>query len=111
MLSELVSRDPDLAAIVRRLVECYGPERIYLFGSRARAGAGADSDYDLVVLVPDDADVDRRDCGRFYRNQLGLRRGADVVVTTSSSFDAKAVRVPSSLPATVLREGALLYAA
>ena len=27
------------------------PERIYLFGSRARGNAGADSDYDIMVVV------------------------------------------------------------
>ena len=47
--------DPLLAEIVRRLVEAYQPERIYLFGSKARGDAGADSDYDLMVVVPDDA--------------------------------------------------------
>ncbi len=111
MLSTLVSRDPDLAAIVQRLVDCYGPERIYLFGSRATENAGPDSDYDLFVLVSDHADAEHRDCALFYRNQLGLRRGADVIVSTRSSFEHRAARVASSLPATVLREGELLFAA
>jgi Integrase core domain/Nucleotidyltransferase domain len=46
------SGDPILAEIVRRLIEALQPERIYLFGSRARGEAGADSDYDLMVVVP-----------------------------------------------------------
>jgi len=33
-----------LAEIVRRMVEVYRPERIYLFGSTARGDAGPDSD-------------------------------------------------------------------
>jgi hypothetical protein len=40
---------------VRRLVEAYHPERIYLFGSKARGDAGPDSDFDLMVIVSDDA--------------------------------------------------------
>ncbi|PYO54511.1 MAG: hypothetical protein DMD83_22120, partial [Candidatus Rokuibacteriota bacterium] len=46
--------DRTLVEIVRRLVEAYRPDRIYLFGSRARGTAGAESDYDLLVVVPDD---------------------------------------------------------
>ena len=44
--------DPILAEIVRRLVEAYRPERIYLFGSVARGDAGPDSDYDIMMLCP-----------------------------------------------------------
>ncbi|HAM59033.1 MAG TPA: hypothetical protein DCQ64_27910 [Candidatus Rokubacteria bacterium] len=40
--------------MTRRLVATYRPERIFLFGSRARGTAGPDSDYDLLVVVPDD---------------------------------------------------------
>jgi uncharacterized protein len=109
--STLLEQDPHLDAIVRRLIECYQPVRIYLFGSVARGDSGPDSDYDLFVLVPDDAAGARRSSALFYENQLGLSRGADVLVATRESFDAKAARVVASLPATVLREGQLLYAA
>ena len=53
--SVLPHSDPTLSEIVRRLVDAYCPERIYLFGSRARGDAGAGSDYDLLLVVPDDA--------------------------------------------------------
>ena len=53
----LAASDPVLTEVVRRLVEAYSPERIYLFGSVARGEAGPDSDYDIMVIVPDD---DRR---------------------------------------------------
>ena len=47
--------DPKLAEIVKRLVEAYQPERIYLFGSKARDQANPDSDYDIMVVIPDSA--------------------------------------------------------
>jgi predicted nucleotidyltransferase len=47
-----IQQDPMLAEIVRRLVEAYQPERIYLFGSLARGEGGPDSDYDLMVVFP-----------------------------------------------------------
>jgi predicted nucleotidyltransferase len=111
MLSDAAKRSPDLAAIVQRIVDCYRPERIYLFGSHARGDARDDSDYDLLVLVPDDASAARRDAALFYANQIGLHRGADVVVATRSQFESYAERVASSLAAIVRREGVLVYAA
>lgn len=41
--------DRVLGEILRRLVDAFQPERIYLFGSKARDEAGSDSDYDLMV--------------------------------------------------------------
>ena len=35
METDILKRDPVLGEIVRRLVEAYQPERIYLFGSKA----------------------------------------------------------------------------
>ena len=43
--------DAVLAEIVSRLVACFQPERIYLFGSRARGDMGPDSDYDLLMVL------------------------------------------------------------
>ncbi len=51
--------DPNLADVVRRLVNAYRPERFYPFGSVARGDAGPDSDYDILVVVPDDALLER----------------------------------------------------
>jgi hypothetical protein len=57
---EILGQDPALAELAGRLVEAYVPERVYLFGSKARGDAGPDSDYDLMVIVPDDAPAERR---------------------------------------------------
>ncbi len=51
----LLTDDQVLAEIVRRLTEAFQPERIYLFGSKARGESGPDSDYDLLIVVPDEA--------------------------------------------------------
>jgi predicted nucleotidyltransferase len=110
MDTALLERDPKLAEIVRRLVDAYEPARIYLFGSLARGEAGPDSDYDLLVVVPDDAPAERKDGKLAYRVLWGTGAAADVVVWERSRFDRRA-RVVSSLPATVLREGKVLYAA
>lgn len=104
------AQDPVLAEIVRRLVEVYRPERVYLFGSAARGDAGPDSDYDLMVVVQDDASPALRDCSAAYRALRGLGVAKDVLVWTRASFDAR-LHLKASLPSTILREGKLLYAA
>ena len=49
-MKEAAIPDPQLAAVVQRLIEAYAPERVYLFGSSARGDAGPDSDYDILLV-------------------------------------------------------------
>ena len=109
MTDPILAGDGTLRAVVERPIEAYRPERIYVFGSMARGEAGPDSDYDLLLIVPDDAESDRRGSRLAYRALRGTGTAADVLVSTRSRFDARA-RVVASLPATVLREGRLLHA-
>ena len=102
--------DPVVAEVVRRLVEAYGPERIYLFGSAARGEAGPSSDYDILLVVPDDASTERLRARRAYEVLWGLGVAVDVLIWRRGAFDARA-SVRTSLPAVVLREGMLLHAA
>lgn len=104
------ANDPVLAEMVRRLVEGYRPERIYLFGSTARGDAGPDSDYDLLIVVPDDVPLNRRSPDLGYTVVEGLPRSGDFLVWTRRRFDSR-LHLKASLPSTVLREGKLLYAA
>ena len=102
--------DPTLAELLRRLVPAYQPERVYLFGSRARGEAGPDSDYDLLLVVADDAPPERRRSRLAYEVLRGTGVAADVLVCTRSWFDRRE-GLKASLPGTVLREGRLLHAA
>lgn len=109
-VSPRLDRDRTLAEIVRRLVDAYRPVRIYLFGSKARGDAGPDSDYDLVLVVPDDAPPELRRSRLAYEVLWGTGTAADVLVRTRGSFESR-LHLRASLPATVAREGELLYAA
>jgi len=102
--------DPTLAELLRRLVPAYLPERVYLFGSRARGEAGPDSDYDLLLVVSDDAPPERRRSRLAYEVLRGTGVAADVLVWTRQAFEAR-LGVVTSLPATVLREGQVLLGA
>jgi predicted nucleotidyltransferase len=104
--AEIVDRR--LAEIVRRLVEAYEPERIYLFGSEARGEAGPDSDFDLLVVVANEAPPERKRSRLAYERLWGTGIAADVLVWTKEGFDSR-LHLRASLPATVHREGKLLY--
>ncbi len=99
-----------LAGIVERLIDAYQPERIYLFGSKARGDYGPDSDFDLLVVVPNTAPDERKRSRLAYDRLWGTGTAADVLVWTRGRFESRA-HLRASLPGTVLREGRLLYAA
>jgi predicted nucleotidyltransferase len=100
--------DHELREVVHRLVEAYKPERVYLFGSKARGEGGPDSDYDLMVVVPDDAPPERRRSRLAYQVLRGTGTAADVLVWTRQAFDER-LHLRASLPYTIVSEGRLLY--
>jgi predicted nucleotidyltransferase len=103
-----MNRDDTISEVTKRLVKNYDPERVYLFGSAARGETGRDSDLDFCVVVPDNAaETASRPVNRSVLRGLGT--AVDVVFWTATDFDARAVHVAASLPATVVREGRLLY--
>lgn len=106
----MTAESPLLREIVTRLVEVYDPETVYLFGSAARGDATGDSDIDLLLIVPDDAAPERRRGVLAFHALRGIPVDVDVVVWTRGYFESRRP-VQSSLPATIWREGKLLYAA
>ena len=102
--------DQHLGQIMQRLVNAYQPETVYLFGSRGRDEGGPDSDYDLLVVVPSSPDPPYRRAQQAQELLWGLWDAADVLVLTRDEFDRLKTEA-SSIPATVLTEGRVLYAA
>jgi len=109
-LSASEAPDPVLDEIVRRLVEALHPERIYLFGSRARGDAGAESDYDLLLVMPEAQGPLRGLETLAYQSLRGTGAAADVLIQTHGYFESRR-HLKASLPATVEREGRVIYAA
>jgi uncharacterized protein len=105
---ELMTQDQAIVEITRRLVEYFHPERIYLFGSTARCEGGADSDLDFCVVLPDDAPPSLYRPG-VHRALWDVGTAVDVVRWPASDFDMRAAHVKASLPATITREGKVLY--
>ena len=107
---KLLERDAYLRKTVKSLVQHYKPIEIYLFGSKARGEDGPNSDYDLLVIVRDRVPREKRNQFQKLRGRLGLTEAIDVVIFTKEGFDSR-LEVKTSLPATVVGEGKLLYAA
>jgi predicted nucleotidyltransferase len=103
-----MNTEDTISEVTRRLVKSYDPERVYLFGSVARGKTGQDSDLDFCVVLPDYAtEMASHPVSRGALRGLGT--AVDVVFWTATDFDARATHVAASLPATVSREGKLLY--
>ncbi len=96
-----------LEIMTNRIVQGFQPERIILFGSRARGDANEQSDIDLLVVMPDG--TDRRPTAIAIHSALsGLGVAKDVVVTTPEEITRRGDLVGTVLrPA--LREGKILY--
>lgn len=108
METRTLGGDSVLDQAVERLVAALDPERIYLFGSHARGDAGPDSDYDFMVVVAGSTESSLARDRAGYRALLGLGIAKDVLVWTREEFESR-LHLKASLPATVVREGRLLY--
>lgn len=96
-----------LAEMVRRIVEAVRPERVILFGSRARGEARAGSDFDLLIVAPSELPRWRR-AARLYGLLAGLGVGKDLVWVTPEEV-GEWEGVSSHFLNTALREGVTLY--
>jgi uncharacterized protein len=103
----LLSISP-LGVLLERIRSYYGPEQIWLFGSRARGDARADSDWDLLVVVPDGTDDEQMDPLEAWRLQKNSGVYADVIPCRRSDFEDSR-DVVNNLCYEVAREGVLLY--
>ena len=94
--------------VIRRLVDEFHPETIYLFGSHAWGKPTADSDMDLLVIVSRSRQKPIQRAVRAQHSLRGVKASVDVLVKTRKEFEQYA-NVKASLEAQISREGKLLY--
>lgn len=78
--------DKCLNEIVRRIKEEVGPDKIILFGSRAKERNKVSSDYDICVLkkgVEDKRDLTKR----IYQRLFGVGTAVDIIVESPERFN------------------------
>jgi predicted nucleotidyltransferase len=96
-----------LREVVRRIRATAEPERIILFGSRARGEDRTGSDLDLLIVLNTALPRHKRPLP-FYRALAGLGVAKDIVVYTPEEVEDWKT-ASCSLVATALREGQILY--
>ena len=97
-----------LQEAVRRLRKAVMPERIILFGSRARGDGRPDSDFDLLVIAESDEPRWVRSAP-LYTLLADLPAEVEILVYTPEEV-REWEGVPQAFLTTALREGKVLYA-
>jgi len=96
-----------LSEVVRSILSVDTPQKILLFGSRARGDSRPDSDLDLLII--EDSELPRyRRSARYRRALCGLFPAKDVVVWTPEEVQ-EWQDVPNAFITRVLAEGKVLY--
>lgn len=102
--------DEQLDAIVQAIVEGVRPNRVILFGSRARGDAHRDSDYDIVVELP----FERAEYWTAHSKVIGALRAAerrvsvDVLVRQPGEIERKRDD-PGYMDWEIARDGIIVY--
>lgn len=99
--------DTQLEEIISRISEAIRPEKIILFGSRARGGARPDSDYDLLIVY--DGPLSKRDVKITVRRLFSLPDfSMDLFVISSDEFERQK-KVVSTVGRIASVEGLVCY--
>lgn len=98
---------PIIQEMVSRIAGQFHPQKIILFGSRARGETCQDSDVDLLIIAPSTEPRWRRAVA-VYRLLAGLGVPKDIVWWTPEEI-AEWREVKSHFIHTALREGKVLY--
>jgi len=97
----------DVAEMVRRIVERFRPEKVILFGSRARGAASPESDVDLLVVMRPRT-TRRRQAAEIDLALADRRLPLDLLVVTPEDLERDRDQ-PGTLLRPALREGKVLY--
>lgn len=92
--------------MVRRIVEGFHPEKVILFGSRARGDAAPHSDVDLLVVIPTNSKKETTLGIRMAVRAMGVSK--DIIVVTPEEFTRKRDAIGTIVHPAV-QEGIVLY--
>ena len=100
--------DKKLEKIIEKILEVITPDKIILFGSRAKGTACDDSDYDILVIKA--GIKNKREIGKkLYRNMLGTNASVDIIVEIPEIVEQYKDSV-GYIYKQILKEGKVVYA-
>jgi uncharacterized protein len=94
-------------ALLDPVVEYFRPQRVILFGSRARGESTRDSDIDLLVVVDDDTPLEKLTTRAGYEAHR-LNRAADVFPIRAETFERERA-IANTLAAEADADGIVVY--
>ena len=97
-----------LENVLRRLVDEFDPQTVWLFGSRASGRGRPASDFDLLFVAKPGGRFGSDDYELVIEPLRGLGVGCDVVPCSAEDF-AEGAAIRTSLVAQVLEHGRMLY--
>jgi uncharacterized protein len=92
------------------IVEYFKPQWEILFGSRARGEATRDSDIDLLVIVDDDAPLEKLSLKAMHDAAKSYPRAADVIPMRAATFE-RYRGIVGTLAAEADTDGVVVYGA
>jgi HEPN domain-containing protein len=92
------------------VVEYFKPQRVILFGSRARGEATRDSDVDLLVIVDDDTPPEKLSLKAMHDAAKSYPRAADVIPMRAATFEHNR-GIVGTLAAEADTDGIVVYGA
>jgi uncharacterized protein len=94
--------------LLDRLISHLNPQKVILFGSRARGKVHADSDWDFLVVMDNDAPAERLGWKALHEARKGIRAAIDIIPCRQSRFDDR-IDIVGSLPWIATTHGVVVY--
>lgn len=99
--------DTTLDKIIQKILEIITPEKIILFGSRAKNLNKEDSDYDILIIksgIKNKREISRK----IYRNLLGTNASVDIIIEMPEIIDKYKDSI-GYIYKNILQEGKVIY--
>ncbi|MFH0702160.1 MAG: nucleotidyltransferase domain-containing protein [bacterium] len=102
-----MTEDKKLKEIIDKIFQVIIPDKIILFGSRARGDAKKDSDYDLLI-IKSGIKNERKIAQDIHVNLIGVDESVDIIVKTPENVE-KSLNRFMSITKQAIKEGIIVY--
>ena len=94
--------------LLEQMVAHLNPQKVILFGSRARGNVHVDSDWDFLVVMDDDAPAEKIGWKSLHEARKGIHAAIDIIPCRQGRFNDR-VDIVGSLPWIATTHGVVVY--